>query len=593
MLISTSDDRTYKVWNLSSFECIYNSPIISAYPISAISLSLSTHPLNLRQILVIATDDGNLHLHEFIPTSNTSKDSLVEIRSLRILKTSSLFPATPASTRDESTSPPPAVVSSLPKWKQNPQYLTPKSTLESVDDIATPSTTCTFLQHLTVPCSSTTTTPPKTYLLVATQTSITLLDASSFDSVHSCILQSAGFVSILGCSQIQPEIHRRNPESRRILSTTSNSTTASGFFEFLVHQRITRELKMYRVTIPRSSDSTASRRAVFGRGSGALGDSAVDLFAVQEDAEVAADSAAVVGGMRDVVARFVAGPSGGGGVWGDRLCNEMLVELARLDIRELEDLVSRGGGEVEAARAKARRDKLRNWNGGEGGGVSVLSSGIREGILRTVEELFGVDEGSVRFGFRVEADDGDLKRTAGPATPKKLGVASAKPSASKPVKPQPASVTGSAKKSGTVLNQPITFRKTVKSSGYTQEPIATKLFKLPKIASASKPSLVKASSPSPRPSSASSSSSPNNFWLDSLDSEPLTKSSCSTPPFATFPHAGPVTCIKFNASGSALAVGCVSKSAYVHKIASATSKGFHGHEASVSHVYWGSEGRMP
>ncbi|KAJ3217499.1 WD repeat-containing protein 27 [Dinochytrium kinnereticum] len=59
ILISASDDRTFKVWNITKGECCFESSIFSAYPITAFGIdSEGKH-------FIFGTDDGKIHFFRY------------------------------------------------------------------------------------------------------------------------------------------------------------------------------------------------------------------------------------------------------------------------------------------------------------------------------------------------------------------------------------------------------------------------------------------------------------------------------------------------------------------------------------------------
>ncbi|KAI9350232.1 quinon protein alcohol dehydrogenase-like superfamily [Obelidium mucronatum] len=558
LLISASEDRSFKVWNVNTKECLYNSPILSAYPITALTIipsSASSNELTeiSRRIILLATDDGNLHFHEFYTTPK------VQIRFLKTIKTAVYFPQTTPSIPSDDSSSATTVISSKPKWKQ--QQPNPNT-----DDIAkvvvtTLSLTCTYLAHFSMPhqnCKRNTTAATQTIVLVATQFGICLLDATSLDALCTHTLNNAGFLSVIGCTKLWS-----------MAKCIKNGLMRTGF-DFLVRERVTTSIRMYSTTIDVENvadrEETGSRRLILEKK-----DSAVDVLdganLYQGHVSPTLELGKVVRDLIDLqsVQRYAGGGGGGGGVWGDRLWKDAMTELSKLDIRGIEDLVFGDQQPERNIKVQTRLDALENFSDDSSSVISPLSRTIREGILKHAELInchIGLEGVGQRKGFGFQSVDtlwgGEVKIPK--STPTKKAASS----------------------SG--LNKPITFRKTVKSSGYTQQPTCPKLFSLPKISSARK-SIV-SSSTSCR-STPSSEAGKISVWQKS---EPVGAASGNdTAPSASFSHPGPVTCVRFNTIGSSIAVGCVQKAAFVHKVHTGTTKAYFGHDSGVSHVYWGTD----
>ncbi|KAJ3331698.1 WD repeat-containing protein 27 [Blyttiomyces sp. JEL0837] len=124
-LISASEDRTFKVWSVNSCECIFQSALVSAYPISSMAVS------NEDRKMVLCTEDARVHIYSLDHGWTRLK---CEPRSLKIESFQSMWQngdnSAPVSPKNSDTKADIAadqvkIVSSLPSWKQ-PKQASPK-----------------------------------------------------------------------------------------------------------------------------------------------------------------------------------------------------------------------------------------------------------------------------------------------------------------------------------------------------------------------------------------------------------------------------------------------------------------------------------
>ncbi|KAJ3398250.1 Signal-induced proliferation-associated 1-like protein 2, partial [Chytridiales sp. JEL 0842] len=123
------------------------------------------------------------------------------------------------------------------------------------------------------------------------------------------------------------------------------------------------------------------------------------------------------------------------------------------------------------------------------------------------------------------------------------------------------------------MNQPITFRSTVSSSGYTKAPTSTSLFKLPSIHKSSKKTSSKPKSPSLE----------SIWWSDhdfnnGLEYEHI----------YMMREGGATTCVKFDHTGNYFATASVDRIARVYKGKGESHSVFAGHDTTVASLAWGS-----
>ncbi|KAJ3227225.1 WD repeat-containing protein 27 [Clydaea vesicula] len=122
------------------------------------------------------------------------------------------------------------------------------------------------------------------------------------------------------------------------------------------------------------------------------------------------------------------------------------------------------------------------------------------------------------------------------------------------------------------LNQPITFRSKVKSSGYSASPAVNKLFTKPKISK-------RASQTSISPASFSESNLVHKYELLNTDTRLILSE------FNVQPHAAPVVCLKYHSLGNFFASSSVDKTARTYLTRKNSSvKTFIGHSSGVTEV---------
>ncbi|KAJ3128499.1 WD repeat-containing protein 27 [Physocladia obscura] len=555
-LISASEDRSFKVWNLSNFSCIYNSPILSAHSILSISLSPSYTTLTDRRILVLGTDDAMIHLHE-IRSSKVSAASehvsiKLEVRALKILKVENIFNSIERKISKNSVlSAPPEKISSLPKWKQSQKYSCENN--ESLDCMTSSSLSCTFLIHFKLKLCKhdyAKDDPLKTpsFILISTQTKFCVVDAKSFDTLFTHTLNEAGF------SQI-------------VCSSGQNCSTDSLQFEFLVEQRLTGKLSLY--SLSSCADRNGSAAIVKNNWASFSSSQAnsstsenIDFFKLEEKFTAPDVNPSPVE-LTDIVTKSVgkADINSGSGIWADRVCDGIIAQLAALEIRSLNDIKERRNSLIKVAGTAQANDQRFC--------IYTLPKSIAIGILNIADERILPSQSTTSFHvesdiWEIEKQKNTVNETVGSDNNIKNG-------------------NNSTKHDKIKMNQPLTFRKTIKSSGYTQEPLSKKMFKLPKISS------ERAATSSASIILLNKILATKNSWLSNDTELPLYDSKKVISSLKTFQHPSPAICVRFNENDSAIAVGCSQKSAFVHQIgAASTTKAFYGHDSAVQYVYWGS-----
>lgn len=127
-LVSISEDRTYKVWNLEDFSLVYQSPIITASPFLSIAMS-HQHPH-----VAIGTADGLVRIYDL-----TDGNGFRCLHQVDISKAIGKEKETKRVKQQEiGRASGPVTVSSRPSWKQPEQFT--KETTETVDDVETGAT---------------------------------------------------------------------------------------------------------------------------------------------------------------------------------------------------------------------------------------------------------------------------------------------------------------------------------------------------------------------------------------------------------------------------------------------------------------------
>ncbi|KAJ3201528.1 WD repeat-containing protein 27 [Entophlyctis luteolus] len=400
-------------------------------------------------------DDATIHMYEL---ATSFRDQKKEVRHIKTVASSKFFPTTQKISLPSARQP--EVISSIPKWKQKN-----KPTEETVGEIErTVSQSCIFVKHFSLqgkhPSSS-------SLILAATQCQISILDAKSFDILHTSVLNEAGFLEFIG---------------------SSNTTPASLSFDILVHERVVDRFQLFSISLnSENSNPTISEH------------------------------------VRDCDVKCKP-PTLPESFWSKRISTDICNGAACLSLN-----------------GRPRRDIYKTAEESCTSEASLISPAAEE-----------VDEArSSHLSFKCTSD----------VWPRQIIEMQSSPKIQRRSK-------------GKSMNHPITFRKTVNSSGYTQVP-AMKMFQLPKIAvPAKRASFTTATTPL----------MPNDiFWRDSCLNF-ATKA--ATVPFTSFNHAAPVTYVKFSDSGASVAAGCVEKTASVHRIAAGVSKSFHAHQTPVVHVAW-------
>ncbi|KAJ3237276.1 Signal-induced proliferation-associated 1-like protein 2 [Chytriomyces hyalinus] len=575
--VPLTDPLKNAVWNLDSASCIFNSSILSAYPISHISLGpimvLNFQQfMTLRAIFVLATDDAQLHFHEFRVMSNPKTlDYKFESRGLHTIRIQALFEGIPAAIFESQNSKkqpqqhPTKVVSSLPKWKN--KSITDisggsKATPDSISSVV--SFSATHLAHFCGRKESITLSPVKDssqlqqpqYLFVATQTGFVVLNplAALDTPVFGRVLDPAGFLEVVGSRFEEPPF---GTEGRFLFGMVKSVAKRDGMrlYQISLPSGRAEKLKARKDGLQNSFGSNAYFRESVGasqvsRDEGCLGYELSDVVkgALLQHSTIKEDSP-----------------------WAKRIHEDAMVTLAKMEIRTFEDV------NVDKLDALLREEdngdpKCRVLNN--------LPVNVIDGILDAVGAV-GLGDAKPTLSFLAEVDPW-------PATAStKLAPASAStPSRKK-------SANSALKGKTDIMHQPITFRTKVKSSGYTSAPTATQLFRLPKLQPSSSNSVT--ASPKKPSSTGSSTNSTRNSTADSSTNLPFTiNPTSSTPatPFKTFTYPNTPTTLRFNSTGASIVVGTVCKAAFVNRISSthpSPSSSYHGHTSSVTHVYWSAD----
>ncbi|KAJ3401626.1 WD repeat-containing protein 27 [Chytriomyces hyalinus] len=579
-IISASEDRSYKVWDLDSASCIFNSSILSAYPISHISLG-PTMVLNfqqlmtLRAIFVLATDDAQLHFHEFrVMTNPKTLDYKFESRGLHVIRIHALFEGIPAAifeSQNFKTQPQqrtPKVVSSLPKWKS--RSITDlsggsKAPSDSISSVV--SFSATHLAHFCGRKDSLTLSPPKKYasqpqrpqyLFVATQTGFVVLNPlSALDTpVFGRVLDPAGFLEVVGSSFEGPSF---GTEGRFLFGMVKSVAKRDG-------------MRLYQISPPSGRDEKlkSSRKDGLHNSSesnGHLWESAANPQGSRDEGSLGYELSDVVKG-----ALLQHSTIKEDSPWAKRVHEDAMVTLAKMEIRTFEDV---NAGKLDALLRDEDNVDARS------GILNNLPANVIDGILDAVGAV-GLGDAKPKLSFLAEVDPWPVTAST------KHAPASASTLARKK------SANSGQKGKADIMHQPITFRTKVKSSGYTSAPTATQLFRLPKIQPSSSNSVT--ASPKKSSSTSSSANTTRNSTADSSTNLPFTiNPTSSTPaaiPFKTFTYPNTPTTLRFNSTGASIVVGTVCKAAFVNRISSthpSPSSSYHGHTSSVTHVNWSTD----
>ncbi|XP_033734815.1 WD repeat-containing protein 27-like [Pecten maximus] len=106
-LVTISEDRTFKVWNIEDFTLIYQSPILTASPFISMAMNL-TQPQ-----VAIGTADGQVRVFDLTDGQGFRQLHQIDVAKLmRKQKSSQQIPSSPSSSSG------PVTISSKPTWKR-------------------------------------------------------------------------------------------------------------------------------------------------------------------------------------------------------------------------------------------------------------------------------------------------------------------------------------------------------------------------------------------------------------------------------------------------------------------------------------------
>jgi WD40 repeat protein len=117
-IISLGDDRGFKIWDLVQKQCLYESGIISAKPLTAVAMD------GPRNRLVVGSEEGKLWFYQFCDEEKFSVRLLNSVNMSQFIQQ----PTCDDSLSDSRTTP---VISSVPLWKKDYKEFAPNEQEDS------------------------------------------------------------------------------------------------------------------------------------------------------------------------------------------------------------------------------------------------------------------------------------------------------------------------------------------------------------------------------------------------------------------------------------------------------------------------------
>ncbi|OAJ43998.1 hypothetical protein BDEG_27300 [Batrachochytrium dendrobatidis JEL423] len=564
-LLSVSEDRTFKIWNYSSLECLYSSSIVCSSPLTCISFDL------VKPIFAIGSEDSIIRFYD--PTLHASSVSceprLVKsidldalCRKWYIHNTLPSITVPKKYTRSDGV----PIVSSLPSWRRtvdqrNETIITGTAAAAEEDCIGLDSnsdvkhTLCILNMFYGPPIPSTTPHLPFTSrIFVACPSLIAVLDANSYGILHIVNFNS---------SQLNMELYKHSNNA------LDSMTDQLGLLNVKTDTTL-RKTAAQTIQMARSisfSHCAGMRHCTFAAITHAMSGQ-ITLLCIHEihkqrlNLSLASNVSdmslqdIVIGAIRKHVA---------GDKWVDNIYQDCMRELAFQGIHNLNQLSIRFGNDDSLVNNTLFLPMYVN---------KELSMSIKSNHIK--ERSFIKD---TEFFLRLPRLGGMANDNCAHSTVK---------SASSTLKTGTKTSRSLKNKSSTnvIIDKPVTFRSTIKSSGYTQAPKATKLFS-GLDASFSKPLKSKVSN--------SNLSSEASLFVGAkypVNGNPLTEIKQLSIP--TIPHTSSISCIRYHPSGRFLATGSADKCARFYRLtttkssgqSSSVSRDFHGHNSCVTDIAW-------
>ncbi|TPX68688.1 hypothetical protein SpCBS45565_g02904 [Spizellomyces sp. 'palustris'] len=508
-LVSISEDRTFKVWDVANRCCLYQSTILSPYPLTSVAID----PDHFR--CCIGSEDGLLRFFELTPR----RGNACEPRCLTTIDISKTFrqmsEQTSASEPVQDTL---EIISSIPRWRSK----IPRSESAIPDDkrqeihyspAIVASCYCTLLPSWAQRSQA-----------LAESDALRMAEGGGVDRVRLIVGCVNGAVIIDPVSYTilcRVSYQESYPPSTSTSPTKDPTLLCAGF---------SGTAGAYALPARWASPNTCAVLV----GNSFSGES--NLILIREKLEqpqrfLPGSDGTLQSVVRTAVELNVQRP------WSDNILRDCLVQLSKLNIRSVEDV--KAAGEIQYP--------------------SIIPSYVQTALALIVKgDQIGLKQHN-DLAFEILAalpfhPSSPLKTKAKPTTPS---------CTSKPINAK-----GRSKTNGIVQNKPVTFHAQVKSSGYSEKSTSNRLF-------GRKP----ATRPAKRRTDASEIRYP-------CDSEPPVKPD-KLPPAVN--HSKPITCVKFNASGSACATASSDGTARYHRtpLSSETHmKDLMGHNGPLTTVSW-------
>ncbi|KAJ3037450.1 WD repeat-containing protein 27 [Rhizophlyctis rosea] len=329
-LLSTSEDRTFKVWDIASRTCLYQSPIISPY--SFTTLALDPH----RSRFCLGSEDGKVRFYD----TNARQTSLsCEPRCLTTVDAHSLWLRERAGRMTERD-PEGGVeyISSLPVWKSKFRHLEEDETDTTDGDVAH-SAAILGLYYSTLGSVNSASDEAGLRLFVGMGKGLVIMDPVAFN-----VLLHINFENVT--------IHSRLDEDPVDGDEVQSALTAG----------------MYGFTTPRNVGS-----GVLVLVGNALTSEIVTLAiseSVQQQSKV--ETVDAHSNLGELIRNSVAAHAGG--VWAKQLIDGCLQDLATLGILDLDDVTADGVERLPVTIPSYVRNALRDHvNGGKEDAVMLAS----------------------------------------------------------------------------------------------------------------------------------------------------------------------------------------------------------------------------
>ncbi|KAI9197293.1 WD40-repeat-containing domain protein [Polychytrium aggregatum] len=510
-LLSISEDRTFKLWDLSSMCCLYQSGIESSHALT----SAARDPKASR--FAIATEGGKIHFYEYgyrhEPPENrffihrlTAVDASLALSAEALRQESAQSAPT-----DESA----AVVSSLPAWRQSGSSM-PSTTAASEPDsiLAQNSPSVLYLEYIYVPKQA------KTFLLAGFIHGLLIIDPDSYRPSFALSFRHTPLEYLPAQGGGSPE-----PGFRYLPTATNYSLTPSSdardTWDLLIGSSMSGELSVVTLQV---HSPTLGREAE--------GIETIDSICMDDFSSLDAL-------VQVVAAEFVTG------AWLDNTVCDCMRALHAARITEIAHLRDPSRALPECMPAYICKSLSSVRAGITTSGTPALSFCHKEAAFARASPLCHVD---------------------GPVSPRSTPTRSASKPVSKSA-PKPAKSTAS-------LNHPLTFRSTVKSSGYATPPKSAILFKPQTNATRS----ARKQSAQVQPTRTHRAEYSPDTGLPIVPTQK---------PFA-MNHQGSVTWLRYHPAGHLLATASVDKTIGLSRLSRNESlKSLTGHNGAVLSGSWG------